>query len=346
MIGYYAHHHGRGHVQRAECIAARLSFPTTILTSAAPGAARADGGVAEWVALVRDDDGPPRADPTAGGVLHWAPSGHAGLRCRMARIAAWIDQARPSAMIVDVSVEVTVLCRVMGVPVVVVAMHGDRTDRAHRLGYDIADALLACWPAELADPAWPRNWTEKTCFASAFSRFDARIAAIGPQCGRRRVAVLMGAGGTDIEVKQVAAAVKATPAWDWDLLGGAAGWRADPWPVLRRADIVVTHAGQNALAEVAASRTPAVVIPQTRPHGEQVAAADLLERAGLATVRRKWPAPESWPALLEQAAATDGSRWALWCPGDGAQRAARLIEEVAARVAAAAPNRSVPCAPQ
>ena len=343
MIGYYAHHHGRGHVQRAECIAARLSAPMTILTSAVPGAPRADGGIADWVALARDDNGPVRGDPSAGGVLHWAPPGHAGLRRRMATLAAWIDRAQPAAMVVDVSVEVAALCRAMGVPVVVVAMQGDRTDRAHRLGYDLADALLACWPGALADPGWPRNWTEKTCFTSAFSRFDTRITFPEPRAsGRRRVAVLMGAGGTDVGAEQIAAAAAATPDWDWDVLGGTAGWCADPWPVLRRADVVVTHAGQNALAEVAAARTPAVVVPQARPHGEQTATAALLDRAGLATVRRDWPAPATWPGLLDETAAADGSRWALWCPGDGAERAARLLDRIAGGIR----DESAPCLPR
>jgi hypothetical protein len=343
MIGYYAHHHGRGHVQRAECIAAHLPEPTTVLTSAAPGASRAEGEVADWIVLARDDDGPVLGDPTAGGTLHWAPPGHAGLRRRMATIAAWIDRERPAAMIVDVSVEVTTLCRAMGVPVVVVAMHGDRTDRAHQLGYDLADALLACWPETLADPGWPPNWTAKTCFASAFSRFDlritppARVPMLSPG-GRRRVAVLMGAGGTAVTPEHIADAASATPDWEWDLLGGTAGWTADPWPVLRRADVVITHAGENALAEVAASRTPAVVVPQARPHGEQAAAADLLERAGLATVRRTWPPPGAWPALLEETAATDGNHWALWCPGDGAERAARFIGQIADRSRSCAPR--------
>jgi hypothetical protein len=335
VIGYYAHHHGRGHVQRAACIAAHLAEPTTILSSAATG----EPAFADRIVLARDDDGPVRGDPTAGGVLHWAPPGHAGLRRRMATIAEWIERVRPTAMVVDVSVEVATLCRLMGVPVVVVAMRGDRTDRAHRLGYDLADGLIACWPEELADPDWPAGWTAKTCFASAFSRFDARIGSPAPPTdGRRHVAVLMGAGGTDIGVDQVAAAAAATPEWDWDVLGGRAGWHADPWPVLQRADVVVTHAGQNALAEVAASRTPAVVIPQDRPHREQFAAADLLERAELATVRRHWPAPDAWPRLLETTAARDGRAWARWCPGDGAERAARFVAGTA--------DRSLSCAPR
>jgi hypothetical protein len=334
VIGYYAHHHGRGHIQRALCIADHVTGPMTILTSADVDAQDRSAGPACWVDLERDDRERPRGDPTAGGVLHWAPPDDPGLRRRMAGIATWIDQSAPAVMVVDVSVEVTALSRLMGVPVVVVAMPGDRTDRAHRLGYDLAEALLACWPTTMSAPGWPRSWTDKTCFASAFSRYDTRIETgdVAPRAaGRRRVALLLGAGGTDIGGPQVATAIAATPGWEWDVLGGPdpQQWRADPWPALRAADVVVTHAGQNALAEVAAARTPAVVIPQDRPHGEQHATAAALDHAGLAVVRHHWPPPSEWSALLNEAGTRDGRGWASWCPGDGAVRAARFIHAVA-----------------
>jgi hypothetical protein len=234
VIGYYAHHHGRGHIQRALCIADHVTGPMTILTSADVDAQDRSAGPACWVDLERDDRERPRGDPTAGGVLHWAPPDDPGLRRRMAGIATWIDQSAPAVMVVDVSVEVTALCRLMGVPVVVVAMPGDRTDRAHRLGYDLAEALLACWPTTMSAPGWPRSWTDKTCFASAFSRYDTRIETgdVAPRAaGRRRVALLLGAGGTDIGGPQVATAIAATPGWEWDVLGGPRPTAVESRPV-------------------------------------------------------------------------------------------------------------------
>lgn len=46
---------------------------------------------------------------------------------------------------------------------------------------------------------------------------------------------------------------------------------------------VVTHADQNALAEVAAVRRPAIVVPRQRPHDEQTTAAAVLDTG-------RWPA--------------------------------------------------------
>ncbi|GEL23426.1 hypothetical protein PSU4_23800 [Pseudonocardia sulfidoxydans NBRC 16205] len=342
MIGYYVHHHGRGHLTRALEILAAHDGPATVLSSMPRPTDGSAPGV-DWVDLPRDDETQPPQDPTAGGVLHWAPRHDPGLRGRMAAITAWIERTAPRLVVVDVSVEVALLCRLAGVPVLVVAMPGDRTDRAHRIAYDAADALLACWPREVLDPPWPSAWTAKTRFVGALSRYDDRIATSpaafdggsadsGPgrsQNPRRSVVVLLGAGGHDVGDEDLAAAARATPGWNWTVLGGADGWLPDPWPLLRGADVVVTHAGQNALAEVAAARRPAIVVPQRRPHDEQFAAAAALAQAGLATVCPRWPDPAVWPTLLDDATTDDGARWRLWCPGGAAAEAAGLIRELA-----------------
>ncbi|MFJ8939829.1 glycosyltransferase [Streptomyces sp. NPDC102365] len=339
MIGYYVHHQGSGHLNRARTIAAHCPLRVTGLSTLPeppdwpwPG---------DWVRLPRDDDGDPAGfgDVTAGGRLHWAPVGHAGLRGRMASIARWIEAASPRLLMSDVSVEVALLARLLGTPVAVAAMRGDRTDPPHRTAYDLADLLLAPWPAALPEPGWPSHWQAKTVHTGAFSRFDGRpraASAVDPgRTGRsrtpRRVLLLMGAGGSDVSPGEVKAARAATPGWEWTTLGGPdGGWSADPWPALCAADVVVTHAGQNALAECAAARRPAVVVPQDRPFGEQTATARALTCGDLAVVTPVWPAPETWPALLEQAHERGGDRWSRWSPGDGAALAATALAEAAA----------------
>jgi len=62
----------------------------------------------------------------------------------------------------------------------------------------------------------------------------------------------------------------------------------------------VTHAGQSAIADVAAAQRPAVIIPQPRPFDEQRATARVLRQYRLAVVSRHWPDQRAWPALLTQ----------------------------------------------
>ncbi|MVO88663.1 glycosyl transferase [Streptomyces sp. p1417] len=356
MIGYYVHHQGRGHLHRAVCVARRLRVPVVGLSSLP----RPAGWRGEWIPLPLDTDQAPDAprdgnapsagrsedgdDPTAGGRLHWAPRHHPGLCGRMEAITSWIDRARPRLFVSDVSVEVALLARLTGTPVVVAAMRGDRFDRAHRLGYDIADALLAPWPEAVPEPDWPQRWRAKTVYTGAFSRYDGRPRpGAGDRVpGRREVVVLLGGGGADVDAAALREAAASTTGWAWTFLGGPHGrWVDDPWPLLCGADAVITHAGQNAVAECAAARTPALVIPQDRPHGEQRATARALATAGLATVRMSWPAPREWQDLLDRTARRPGGRWAAWAPGDGAQRAARLLERLSG-TAPCAPPRDLP----
>jgi Glycosyltransferase family 28 C-terminal domain len=337
VIGYYVHHHGLGHLRRATCIAQRLGTPVTALSSLP----RPHGWPGDWITLPRDDSpSAGSADVTAGGRLHWAPPHHPGLRDRMARIAEWIAATRPVTFVVDVSAEVTALSRLLGVPTIVVAQRGDRRDPAHLLAYDMAEGLLAPWPATSPEPWWPARWLAKTCHTGAFSRFDTRPRPASSPTGSR-VTLMLGAGGTELEPVRLREAERASPGWTWTALGGFAAWQEDPWPVLCASDVVVTHAGQNAIAECAAARRPVVVIPQRRPFGEQHATARALHNAGLAEVRDGWPEPGQWPAILKAAAERRRDRWRDWSPGDGASRAAGYIAEVTARYAA---ERSGACA--
>ena len=320
MIGWYVHHQGAGHVQRLRAVAEHLRTPVTALSSA-PRPADWDGG---WVQLERDDTEPLDRDRVdAGGRLHWAPAHHEGLAARTARIATWIATTRPALMVVDVSVEVTLLARLCGVPVVVAAMLGDRDDPAHRLGRDVARALLAPWP-EPVDPA-PGSGTP-VVHVGAFSRFDGRPTATPVPDS---VLVLWGSGGNDVSDEEFRRAREATPGWTWEYLVPGRGDRVvDVWDALQRNEVVVVHGGHNAVAEVAAARRPAVVVAQERPFGEQRRRVDLLRAEGL-TALGQWPDAGRWPELLERARAVGAGPWERWAPGDGAARAARFLDDLA-----------------
>lgn len=334
MIAYYVHHQGSGHVHRAASIAAAARTPVVGLS----GRPRPAGWAGDWVDLPDDSDGvdAPSRDVTAGGTLHWVPRRHAGLAERMRRVSETV--ARASLVVVDVSVEVALLARLHGVPVVVVAQPGERTDRPHRTAYDLAERILAPWPVRPAD-GWPDEWVSRTVHLGALSRFDAHPApAAGDPC---RVLVLWGRGGIDVGPDRIAAAAAATPGHRWVVAGPHPGpgdwpanltwlgWVDDVWAELSAAGVVVTHAGQNALAEVAAARRPAVVVPQRRPFGEQDATAAALARAGIAEPTGAWPEPAGWPALLDRAAQRGGAGWEAWSTGTGAARAAALLDGLA-----------------
>lgn len=327
MIGYYVHHQGRGHQSRLEALAAHLRTPVVGLSSLP----RPAGWRGDWVHLPRDDDPAPSPgdDVAAHGVLHWAPLHHRGLSARMAALAAWVARERPALVVVDVSVEVAILVRLCGIPVVVVALPGERTDRAHAAAYDVAQALLAPWPTEAHARSWPAPWTEKAWCVGALSRFDGRPRPSSrPPTGERRVLLVWGAGGRDADASSVEAARVATPGWTWTERSPDRP-SPDLWAELCGADVVVTHAGQNAVADVAAARAPAVVVAQDRPHGEQAATALALRRLGVADGHTAWPPPERWDGLLDAACRRGGDGWARWSSGHGARDAAARLDALA-----------------
>jgi hypothetical protein len=354
VFGYYVHHHGFGHLTRLQAVAEHLRSPVTGLSSL-PAPRSWDQ---EWVHLDRDDRVPPAtallADPTAHGVLHWAPRHDPGLADRMAAVAGWIRRARPSLVVVDVSVEIAVLSRLCGVPVVVLAMPGVRTDRTHALAFDLADGLLAPWPETAHTDGWPRAWLAKLWAVGALSRFDGRgpartpdevsghatqtdaphvdrsVGAQGAGAAARRVLLLWGGGGRGTSGAQVAAARAATPGWDW-VERGPGSPSPDLWADLAAADVVVTHGGQNAVAEVAAARRPAVVVAQPRPFDEQVATARAVDRLGVAVGLETWPEAASWPGLFDRALRRGGEGWAAWSTGHGAESAATRLDALADR---------------
>ena len=115
MIGYYVHHQGSGHLHRALAVARAWVAAGGEVTGLSSAARPADWP-GPWVRLPLEDVTRPEVavDPTAGGSLHWAPRGDAGLLTRQAAISQWLAAARPRACVVDVSAEVAWLVRLHG----------------------------------------------------------------------------------------------------------------------------------------------------------------------------------------------------------------------------------------
>ncbi len=339
MIGYYVHHQGSGHRNRALTVNRAYAGSMTGLSTLP----RPDAWVGDWIVLPDDAvapssglPGPDAIDPdaidpdvTANGRLHYVPIGGSGLSERMAVISQWLQGSRPDAVVVDVSVEVAVLARLHGVPVLTMAQPGRRGDPAHRLGYDLSTTILAPWPATAGD-LWGGTEADldKTRFTGPVSRFPVlERAGRAERPPGRSVVVLSGTGGSAIGATEVAAARATTPDWDWVHLDRSHGrWLPDPSALLADAAVVVTHGGQNAVAEIAALRRPALVIPQRRPFDEQQVMAQALVRAGLPVrVVASWPEPDRWPGLLSEVAALDGSGWSRWNDGGGPGRVAAVL---------------------
>lgn len=328
MIGYYVHHHGTGHLHRAMTVAPHLPDEVTGLSSLP----RPPGWDGPWVQLPRDDSAKTydHADVTADGLLHWAPLGDVGLRARMNDISTWIERTAPTALVVDQSVEVCLLARLHGTPVVAFTAPGRRTDPPHQLGFAAATELVGPWPQGWTDrllPGLDAAHADRFHAVGAVSRFPilSRTTYLSSRRTRPHAVLLAGTGGDGFTAETIVRAREQTPDWDWSVLSRTLGtWHADPAAVLAEADVVVLHPGQNALAEVAAMRVPAVVVPAQRPFDEQHVTASALAAGWPAIVVDAVPAL-GWRTLLHEALHLDGGDWAGWCDGDAPSRIAAVV---------------------
>lgn len=335
-IGYYVHHQGEGHRQRAALIAEAYRGPMTLIGT----------GLADCSGQVRcldlpDDRLPHGAFDGADGTtrppaLHYAPLHHDGLRKRVAIIADWIAVTRPALMIVDVSVEVAMLARLASVPVVYVRLNGRRDDRPHRDVFASAAALLAPFAEPLEDPSTPDWVKDKTRYAPGIVT-SAGSQAVDPT----RVLVVAGKGGAPADGETWAAAAAAVPERRWRVIGPLtlsartpsnlemSGWTDNADAEITSAGVVIGAAGDGLVSAVLAHARPFICRPEPRAFDEQVSKAERLAALDAATVVSQWPPADRWRSLLEAAERQATKRPSILQARDGADRAARWLEQLA-----------------
>lgn len=316
-IGYYVHHQGVGHWQRATALARRLRHPCTLIGTLPPE--RAASAPCPVLALPDDAPEPGTAfDPGGVAALHYAPRGHAGLRARSAAIAGWIAARRPALMVVDVSVETVLLARLCATPVLSFRLAGHRDDLPHRIGFEASEALIAPFPAAL-EGADTLGWVREKSFHAGFL---APPPEIGSEPEDGSVLVIFGRGGAGGCRGALAAAARAVPERRWRVLGPVSGeagealppnleilgWSDQPAALMARASLVVGGGGDGVLAEVAALGRRFLCLPEPRPFDEQLVKARRLAEIGAAVVREGWPEDGAWPGLLREAMALNPSR--------------------------------------
>ena len=316
-VAYYAHHFGTGHLRHAQRLAQLEGIELQV---ASTGARRHDlvPAVRDYVAL--EPDAGPAQDPgkmRPGDHLHYAPVGQGIQRRFTALNRAWA-RFTPDVVMVDVSVEVALFARLSGYPVAFRRMPGDRQDQAHRLAYAISDGLFGYFPEALEDPAHLAAYSGKSHYLPVPGTLHAAVAAAPGSrrgSGSRRRVVVQTSLASAIPLRHLAAAAAGSRNWTWEVAGAVErdgtplpknlallGVVPDPARAMRGADVLVSSAGHNAVAAAAACNRPVLLVPEERPHGEQLHFARALERAAGIPMLESWAAAADWPALLQRTA--------------------------------------------
>lgn len=335
-IGYYIHHHGDGHRQRALAIA--QAAPPGCFTLIGTGLAGrteglrcldlADDRLTDNCVFDGRDDTADR--PLA---LHYAPSHHHGIRSRAALLAGWIAQERPSLMVVDVSVEIAMLARLAATPTVYVRLNGLRDDPAHLEAFRGASAILSPFHRKLDEPETPDWVRAKTRFWPGLASSSRSAKPVHQDT----ILVVYGKGGTGGDGDALAAAARAAPGLDWRVIGPASqpqscpdnlsilGWVENAEVEIARAGIVVGAAGDGLVNVVIATGSRFICIPEPRPFDEQLSKARRLAALGAAIVIERWPQASDWPGLISAARDLDPGVLNRLHDPDGARRAADFL---------------------
>lgn len=172
-IGYYAHHHGSGHCRQADKLAALLPFELcqqmTVFTSLPINAYRFSAIAEKQIVRLSAEDQLPE-DVLSGRAgeywqpssLHYSPVGNRHVQTRSWQLLDEIRLRQIDLMIIDVSVEVAMLCRTASIPYLYVRLAGERNDEPHLNAFAGALGLLAPYPYQLEAAAtldWVRQKT-------------------------------------------------------------------------------------------------------------------------------------------------------------------------------------------
>lgn len=359
-IGYFVHHQGRGHAERAAAFAHALPGDRTITFFCARDdifpKLPANANIVTIPSLFEQNGQPDFAMDGAStpDTLHCAPLGWASITEAVAAIARWFAEAAPALFITDVSAELAQLARIASVPHLCILQHGDRSDPGHRAAYAGAVGLLAPYSPALECPDRPEWMTAKTIYAGGIG---VDVSLIGPKDSARRklglsedtelVVVLGGGGGNGLPSAPLTLGARGEPETSWVTLGKMQGeWHETPPANLRHlgwvdnaedwisaADRIVSSCGNTTVHMVATAAKPWVVVPEWRYFSEQLRKAEALDRAGAAAMAHHWPGnAEDWKTLWSRASAVDPARQSGLVQTDAAHHAAASVEALIERV--------------
>lgn len=356
-IGYFVHHQGRGHAERAAAIANALSGRRTVTLFCAR-----DDIFPELAPGVSVQVIPSLFEPTGKEALamaslpmpqtvHCAPLGWPTITSAFATIAQWFDEARPALFVTDVSAELGQLARLCSVPHVAVMQHGERDDPGHTAAYESAVGLLAPYSERLEQQERPGTLRAKTHYASGVGidcteipgKAEAR-ARLGLGEEEDIVLVIAGGGGEGTPATPITLGARAEPQARWITIGKVRhewhetapgnlehrGWVDNPGDWIAAADRVVSSCGNTTVHMVLAAGKPWIVVPEWRYFDEQFCKAEVLDREALAAVSRHWPShAAAWEKLWTAARLVDPERQRAIIADAPAQGAADWLEGLA-----------------
>ncbi|OXL19185.1 hypothetical protein [Psychrobacter sp. DAB_AL32B] len=313
-LGYYAHHHGSGHCRQIDKLAALLPVDAKRQLIVFTSLSLDDYAFScldeqQIIRLQAEDE---CADDVLKGragehwqpaSLHYSPVGNSNIQKRSHQILDTIYQHHIDLMIIDVSVEVAMLCRAASIPYLYIRLPGIRDDTPHLNAFAGALALLAPYPRLLEATMTPEWVGKKTLYLDfintaqqkelTYREFIEILAKLNTsnlkdweEDTSTIITVIKGYGGHEAIDMKLPELRRLLPSAFIISLGpindnmrchvDIAAQVNDVTPFIQHSDYLLMACGLNAVAQVYDYATPLVVLPDDRPHQEQEVMAQAL----------------------------------------------------------------------
>lgn len=290
MIAYYAHSHGSGHCNYAQLYAYAFLERLMVFSSA-------DYSFSQETNIVRLPDEDCEPDKYETNVpdltyLHYSPTDLAKIAKRNYIMLLNMIAESVRLCIVDVSVEVAMLCKVSSIPYVYIRMFGERNDTPHLNAYEGAIFLIAHYPETLENASVPQWVKDKTLYTGFFSRFSsATTRQLGS--GEKIILYVKGFGGKPLEEKFIKQILQQFPSYTLQIAGQESMRFEHPRlkclgvinnieDHMRIADFIMGACGMNSVSEIASMNKKFIAVPEARPFDEQEYFAKALHSHNLA----------------------------------------------------------------
>lgn len=313
-LGYYAHHHGSGHCRQIDKLAALLPVDAKRQLIVFTSLSQDDYNftAVDETQIVRLQAEDECADDVLKGragehwqpdSLHYSPVGNSNIQKRSHQILDTIYQCKIDLMIIDVSVEVAMLCRAASIPYLYIRLPGIRDDTPHLNAFAGALALLAPYPRLLEATMTPEWVGKKTLYLDfintaqqkeltyhEFIKILEKLNTLNLKDWKEDaptiITVIKGYGGhkaIDMKLPELrrllpnAFIISFGPINDnMRCHVDIAAQVNDVTPFIQHSDYLVMACGLNAVSQAYDYATPLVVLPDDRPHQEQEVMAQAL----------------------------------------------------------------------
>jgi hypothetical protein len=327
-IGYYVHHHGSGHMQTALQIIPHIKQQVILLSSAQKPSNLPSN--ATFVQL--ENDAIESYRQPLGSAFMYTPHSSRLLH-RFQQILEAVRDYNITCMYVDVSLEVALFCKILGLTVGHNVMLGIRTDDPHTNLYAMCDFYISDNAPQM-DVTSKRHGPRDVEFIGGISRYKKTKYT---SCDNyENVVITLSPKSESTISNAVLDTARAYPYINWHIVGAAVnipkhpniivhGTVPDPKHIYMMADVAVGAGGHNTINEMASLGKRFICIPEDRPYQEQVAAAKALEINNMAVYCPRWPSIKDWQELFKNLNTIDLEAFQSVVNNDAAKRAAGII---------------------